>query len=68
MAEDKVLKELLDELRGFRQDLSDKISTWSNNDNMSSKNIVKSYEAEREKFLEPYGGLDGLQERYRKLH
>ena len=66
MAEDKVLKELLDELRGFRQDLSDKISTWSNNDNMSSKNIVKSYEAEREKFLEPYGGLDGLQERYRK--
>ena len=56
MAEDKVLKELLDELRGFRQDLSDKISTWSNNDNMSSKNIVKSYEAEREKFLEPYGG------------
>lgn len=66
MAEDKVLKELLDELRGFRQDLSDKISTWSNNDNMSSKKIVKSYEAEREKFLEPYGGLDGLQERYRK--
>lgn len=66
MAEDKVLKELLDELRGFRQDLSDKISTWSNNDNMSSKNIVKSYEAEREKFLEPYGGLDRLQERYRK--
>ena len=66
MAEDKVLKELLDELRGFRQDLSDKISTWSNNDNMSSKNIVKSYETEREKFLEPYGGLDGLQERYRK--
>lgn len=66
MAEDKVLKELLDELRGFRQDLSDKISTWSNNDNMSSKNIVKSYEAEREKFLEPYGGLDGLQERHRK--
>lgn len=64
MADDKLLKDVLNEIRGFRQDLSDKISTWADNDNMSSKNVVKSYEAEREKFLAQYGGLDELQKKY----